>query len=911
MAEIDRLPWETDEDVIGTDQPYNLHHDDVPDVQLDPIDNSLEMWLAVEAYHNMGLSVMWGRAEDDPVKKKKAKSPLISTWSSEIEARLSLDALSKMMHKEGAHIKIAPIVICGKGSGNLIVVDIDEKHFPGISARFLLAFRETYPDLYEKVRRHWTPSRGRHLWYRTEEHVHFPSKNPPLAFMKDSKRAGIESRTHGGYVLAPPGMGYEVDHDVPIPVISVADHEKIFALARLFDESVKLKAPPKTKTYDSIYDENPFEHFNSSPQAEYVLRDNGWDFDYENTQFTHWTRPGKGGGVSASWHKDKRFFHFFTTSTEIDTSKWNGNYSPANVRCILEFNGNWKAFYAVLAKEGFGRHKPGYEKKVIEQRKQTGKPLPANFSEEAKKELEQLILEKSEKYPYGTFWEFNINTENYVIQRQRLAVFMDNLGLRLHLGEPCVIEGQFIRKLHEDKKKNGARDVYNLIKSWIREEEEEVFLKISHEFSKFWQASGEFMVTTLPILDEKMILKSNPSITYKFFLNGILEITKDRHDLRDFQERPDHKIWAEEVIQREFRYIGPEEQKKSMYVDYLTKGISSPPEYVKLCMGYLCCEYKVSSESYMLALMEPGDASLGGGTGKGFSMKILSHWTSVLVTNGQAVKKDVDQLIQNWDGQRVVHLSDLPKWVNLSDLKHIVSDDSQRKLLYKDIQNIPVDMMPKFVLSGQFGLNVEDDGGVKRRVRQLSFSGYFSGHDSIRAEYGGDCPEVWDNDDRCELMGWEKGQGNDWNGYYSYLTDAIIAYKKVRSIPLVEDEDLWAKGFDMRFGGGDKYFRQAIEDKIPDWGRLDYVTVRQIVEWYEEICTVNNIAKNHRIMGPLRLHRALQEYGEKTGMYEYHYGDDRETIDGVRTRIVRIKNVKSDDGWGAVQDPGAEDDLPF
>lgn len=885
--EEDRLPWETDEDIAKTDNSFDQQPQKEPSEYELYLDNSLQLWLAMEAYHNMGLSIMWGRAVDDPVKKKTAKSPLINTWSSEPESRLSLDALSKMMHKEGAHIPIAPIIICGKASGNLIVIDIDEKHMPGISARFLLALRETYPELYEKIRRHWTPTKGRHLLYRTEEHIEFPSKNPPLAFAKGSKRAGIESRTHGGYVLAPPGMGYSVDHDVEIPTIPVADHEKLFALARIFNEEIPVKAPPKQKTYEAIYDENPFEHFNSSPAAEYVLRDNGWDYDRGNTQFEHWTRPGKGGGVSASWHKEKRFFHFFTSSTEIDTSKWNGNYSPANVRCILQYNGDWKKFYRDLVHEGYGKHKAGYEKKVIQKHRETGKPLPANFSDQAREELKKVILEKSEKYPHGTFWELNVKTDNYKIHRKKLSIFMENLGLRLYQGEPFVIEGQLIRKLKESKKKNGERDVFKLINDWIREDDEEVFLKISHEFSRFWQTSGEFMVTTLLSLDEKMILKSNPAITYKFFRNGILEITKDGFTLVPFQERLANKIWADSIINMDFEYIEPEEQKESMYVDYLTKGISSPPEYVKLCMGFLCCDYKVSSESYMLALMEPGDASRGGGTGKGFSMKILSHWTSVLVTNGQAVKKDVDQLIQNWDGEKIVHLSDLPKWINLSDFKHIVSDDSQRKLLYKDIQNIPVEDMPKFVVSGQFGLNVEDDGGVKRRVRMLSFNGYFSGHDSIRAEYGGDCPEVWDSDKRCEVMGWEKGHGKDWKGYFSYLTDAVVAYKKKRSIDLIEDQGLWEKGFDQRYSQGENYVRNAIDEKIPEWAKRGFVPANEVWKWYESL--LDGTPSLGRINVPNKLYRAISEYGAKTGKFEFKYlGDEKKSIGRKQERVVLV-----------------------
>lgn len=904
--ELDRLPWETDEDIDGTsNQTIDIPHEG-PEIAEEPIsdhpiDNSLEMWLAMEAYHNIGLSVMWGRAADDPVKKKKAKSPLISTWSSEIESRLSLDALSRMMHKEGAHIPIAPIIICGKGSGNLIVLDIDEKHMPGISARFLLAFRETYPELYEKVRRHWTPTKGRHLLWRTEEHIEFTSKNPPLAFAKGSKRAGIESRTHGGYVLAPPGLGYMVDHDVPIPTISVADHEKIFALARLFNEEIPVKAPPKQKTYEAIYNENanPFQDFNASPAAEYVLRDNGWDFDYENTQFVHYTRPGKDRGVSASYHKEKRFFHFFTSSTEIDTSKWNGNYSPANVRCILQYNGDWKKFYRDLVHEGYGKHKAGYEKKVIQKHRESGKPLPANFSEDAREELKRVILEKSERYPFGTFWEFNVSTEKYMIQRMRLDNFMDKLGLRLYKGEPCIIEGQVIRKLKESKRRNGERDVFKILKDWIREEDEEITLKINHEFSKFWQASGEFTITTLPPLDEKMILRSSMSKVYKFFLNGILEISKAGYELVGYEERSENIIWADSIIQREFHYVDKEQQKKSMYVDFLNKALVSESEYVQLCVGYLGCDFKGPDDGYFILLQEPRDTSKGGGSGKGYFCRALDPWTSVLVTNAEAVKKDIDQLIQNWNGEKVVHLSDLPKWVNLSSLKNLITDDSQRKLLYKDIQNVKAEDMPKFVGSTQFGIDTISDGGVSGRVRELAFSDYFGrNYRRIKDEYGGQVPDVWDSHGRKECR--------DWDGYFSYMTDAVTLYLATGKIDVVVNQGLWRKGFDARFSNGDSYFREALIDQIPQWKSSDKVTVKMVGQWYDEVCKDNNIPNQLKLKME-KVHCAIREYGLMTNWYNYKHGEamgvKRETVDGISQRVVKIIFSEKEDGWDSINDP--------
>ncbi len=916
------LPWLNRPDEIPDEQQQTEASPELTFDLSEPVDPSLStlshvedysllLWQEMKKYHEMGLSMIWGRAEDEYTKagKKKAKTPIVGTWSSEIESRYTLDALGKMMHKPGVTVKIAPIIICGKGSGNLMVIDIDVKYGPGIDAKYFKAIQDLYPDLWKRLRIHKTPSGGYHILYRTVVFVEMEKANPKLATLEGQTEACIEMRTHGGYAMAPPGVEYTVHQDVPIPTITVEEHEALVALAVIFNEVVKPKFIRSTKTYDSVYDENPFEHFNSSPAAEKILENNGWEVYKETEQFIHFTRPGKDGGVSASFIKDKRLYHVFTSSTSLEPE----TFTPAFLRCKLEHNGEYKQFYPVLCKEGFGKHKRDYEAKVIRKAAETGKPLPANFSPEAHDELKVAIEAKNSKYPHSIYWEYNPSNDSYSIQRQLLKDFLFSWGVRLHNGEPCIIEGQFIRKLKESKKQNGTRDLYDFLASWIREEEQQVYLKIQHELSKFWQGSGEFIVTILSKLDTSKILKSNAKTCYKFFRNKIVEITKDGVYELDYEERIDNLIWAEAVIDRDWNYVGPEVQEKCMYGDFLRKAINGDQKYVRMIIGFLCNGYKTDSEGYLIALMEPMDASMGGGTGKGFFIKILRFWTSVLITNGLAVKKDIDQLIQNWTGEEIVHLSDLPKWVNLADLKHVVTDDSQRKLLYKDIQNIPVEDMPKFAISGQYGLDTEGDGGVKGRIRQLAFSGYFGRLiNTIRDEYGGDCPQVWDTPERCKAMGWEEGSTNDWDGYFSYIADSVKDYLGSRRLEMAEDPGLWLKGWDVRFSNGDSWLREAIEAKIADWAKLEYVTNGQIWEWYEGVCKACSIPQQARIKGGVgRLHKGLCEYGEKSGLYEYDHGR-RESIDMIQQRVVKIKVWEKMGGMPYEGDPpDKEEELPF
>ncbi len=838
-------------------------------------DNYLkEIWLAIQEWIDGGYSVLLCRAEDEMVKGrlKKAKSPLSHTWSSDPNQRLSLHELSRIISRH-PHTKIAIGIICGPASGNLEVLDIDCKHWPGINTKFFVTLQQTFPELFAKLRIHQTPSTGNHIPYRCEEPI--GEGNAKLAYKEGEKEAGIETRGQGGYFIVPPTIGYSVFKNVPIPTLTRAERDIIVNTGRMFDEKQKKHVSPSSKQYKNNFILDPFDDFNASPEGSQVLIQNGWQLDTDTPIFTYYTRPGKDAGKSASYNKEKNCYYNFTSSTDLEPSK---GYSPSALLCHLQFNGDYKLLYRHLTERGFGKLKPEYESKCVKKYAETGKELPKYFSNDAKEALVKAVQERNEKYPFGTYWEYIPDIDGYMIHRELLMQFMIDIGLCVHNGEPCIVEGQFIRKLNEKKKRYGARDIFGILNNWIKEDDKTVFNKIRHEFSKFWQYHGEHMIGLLPELDTKRILKPNAKGCYKFFENTILEITTNGKKEIPYAEKFEYLIWTNDVIPRSWKYVSKEMQKKCMYGDYLSKAINTPQEYIQLVIGYLCCGYKISSESYLIALLEPFEASLGGGTGKGFFVKILRFWTGVLVRNGIAVKKDIDQLLQNWDNQEIVHLSDLPKGINLGHLKHLVSDDSQLKKLYKDLMNIPAEEMPKFVVSGQFGLNVEDDGGVKRRLRMVSFNGFLHGHDSIRRVYGGECPEIWTED--------------DWNGYFSILADAVQTFLCVRSLDLFEDRELWLKGYDARFSFDDSYLRDEIDDQIEEWCNLPFVTSNEISEWYKKICDKNRVPIYERIVGMRRLHKAIKEYSELNGEYHYEYGKTRQVVKNSKQWVVIVRKIQ-------------------
>jgi hypothetical protein len=81
----------------------------------------------------------------------------------------------------------------------------------------------------------------------------------------------------------------------------------------------------------------PWEQYNQSDEIFNLLQKHGWQIDHETSLKVRFTRPGKNGGTSACFHRGKRVFYVFTSSTEFKADK---PYKPFSVYAILEHGGD-------------------------------------------------------------------------------------------------------------------------------------------------------------------------------------------------------------------------------------------------------------------------------------------------------------------------------------------------------------------------------------------------------------------------------------------------------------------------------------------------------------------------------------------------------------------------------------------
>lgn len=284
--------------------------------------------------------------------KHDSKESMVQ-WK-EFQSRIMTEGEVEKYFRDDIALRVA--IICGKISGNLEVIDIDNK-------------LNNAEDLFNKFSKdpHSAPilkncviektlNSGYHIFYRCNK----IEKNIKLALQKNGEKyeTVFETRGEGGYVLCAPTFGYELVHNDfdNIPTITEDQREVLLNLARSFNEKENSYKPPIDKKNTDI--DSPWSKYNASDGAtneiKNLLSQAGWKQNGSNEKEEYWLRPGKDKGVSASLRGNS--FRVFSTSVELfEIEK---SYKPASVYALLKYGSGRENFMKAVKDfelRGFGK----------------------------------------------------------------------------------------------------------------------------------------------------------------------------------------------------------------------------------------------------------------------------------------------------------------------------------------------------------------------------------------------------------------------------------------------------------------------------------------------------------------------------------------------------------------------------
>jgi len=801
------------------------------------------VWKEVEQLLADGVSVIPVRDKEEklPTRTMGPKTPY-STWKKYQTSIISKEELWYEMDKRNTD---AIATICGAVSGNLEAIDIDTKFKPGIEKDYFDLLLNSCPEILKLLRINRTPSGGYHLLYRISDHA--PEGNEKLAGReatpeelaikpKDKVKYYLETRGEGGYVVAPPSLGYSKAKDLPIPVITWEQRNQLINAAHLLSDVTEDDRPrydPATRTESDYYDVNPFEDYNKR-EGENALHECGWKFLYKTAKASLWQRPdSKSGGEHAAFLFNSRLFFFFTTQTSL---KQNRCYQPATVLAEFKYGGDKKKLRAALVSQGFGKLKPEREKSIVKRAVLSGMELPGNISEEGQQEYDETKQAMAETLAYGRFWK--MGEKELEIDREEFYAVAANMGFRLHDGDLVQIVGNLIHRRDE-------RFFYDSMKSTIQDTDANLVHDIFNIYESFIQKNGQFSIGRIKMLEQDIVLNDTKNECYKFYENGYIFITGDTVEYNTYSDVPG-LIWAERIQPRS--YIKGELGGKVLEFLHLAVNFGDNADYIHRIFGYLAHEYKDESTGFIIVLTEEcPDPKQGGGSGKNVFSNLLKLTTTFTSKPGSQVKFD-EKFLQSWNHQRIFCVSDVPKGFDFLFLKELSTGDGLLKKLYKDEVTVLCKDMPKFLIQTNYSYEVKD-GGLARRIKQIEFTNFFTQVGGVDIHFGGMFPNDWNE--------------QDWIGYDRFVIESIQTWLRCgRKIPAKElTKSGWQKQFDQTYN---ELLRIFIEERWEKWCEMEIVASADLMRQYDEYCQENSINVKYK-SSSRTINSALVDYGKKRG----------------------------------------------
>lgn len=210
-----------------------------------------------------------------------------------------------------------------------------------------------------------SPSGGIHIVYRVEN-GEVPG-NTKLAAQTDNVTLA-ETRGEGGWFVTAPSYGHTHPTKRPwalisggpssIPTITHDERERFHALIRTLDER-PVPAPIVPATFaplsragatDGV---SPGDDYNARTTWDEVLTEAGWRRSFSRGEVTHWTRPGKDHGISATTgYGEGDWLYVFTSSTVLEPER---TYTRFGFCAAWNYSGDHQAAAKRLQALGYGK----------------------------------------------------------------------------------------------------------------------------------------------------------------------------------------------------------------------------------------------------------------------------------------------------------------------------------------------------------------------------------------------------------------------------------------------------------------------------------------------------------------------------------------------------------------------------
>jgi hypothetical protein len=320
-----------------------------------------------------------------------------------------------------------------------------------------------------------------------------------------------------------------------------------------------------------------------------------------------------------------------------------------------------------------------------------------------------------------------------------------------------------------------------------------VYQKIHFKKSQFF---GKNVLTSVPYLDGKKILRDSKTSSWRFFANGYVEVTSDKvTDAIPYASLPKGSIvWNESISIREYRPIDQTVGSHHFrsFVANLSRDANGDIdqrsfERLQVVIGYLCHRCHRESERKCVILIDRLDdetliGGSHGGTGKSLLVRCLSEVVHTINLDGKAFKKSTQDrfaLAGVNETHELVNFDDASENFTFDSIFPHITGDFHIRRLRQNPTSIPGHRAPKIVITTNHPISGSDTSHRRRQVL-VEVSSYYR---DLLVKDGITPADVHGG---MELCGADWSEG-DWNEFYQFIFECIQIYLK-QGLPKFTEE---------------------------------------------------------------------------------------------------------------------------
>lgn len=273
---------------------------------------------------------------------------------------------------------------------------------------------------------------------------------------------------------------------------------------------------------------------------------------------------------------------------------------------------------------------------------------------------------------------------------------------------------------------------------------------VEHKKMEVWNYCASYLNLFsdqfLQMLDsiDLMMLKDTINTSYIAYKNGILEITKNKAELKEYIDIEGY-IWKSHIIDRDWIVFDNYENDYSKFIFNISNKEPLPLETV---IGYLCHTYKNRSNNKAIILNdEIITNNPEGGTGKGLFVQGICQIRKTHIIDGKSHndKANFQNQSVSLDDKNVV-FDDIPKNFNFENIFSLITEGITIRHLYKDPIKLSVQDSPKIIISTNYAVKGEGNSHDRRR-HEVEVAQYYGSRLTPSQEFKRHLFDEWELED--------------------------------------------------------------------------------------------------------------------------------------------------------------------